>query len=76
MVPISRVLSVTETSIIFITPMPPTKSEIPGMKDTATVDNKSIAIDRIESIVNEESGWFNCVNIDGFVMNIDTLFKN
>ena len=29
--PISRVLSVTETSMMFITPMPPTRSEIPAM---------------------------------------------
>ena len=29
--PISRVRSVTDTSIIFITPMPPTSSEIPAM---------------------------------------------
>ena len=29
--PISRVRSVTETSMMFITPVPPTKSEIPAM---------------------------------------------
>ena len=30
-VPISRVRSVTETSMMFITPMPPTTSEMPAM---------------------------------------------
>ena len=29
--PISRVRSVTETSMMFITPMPPTSSEIPAI---------------------------------------------
>ena len=36
-VPISRVLSVTDTSIIFITPIPPTRSAIPAIMDTARV---------------------------------------
>jgi putative ABC transport system permease protein len=31
LIPISRVLSVTETSIIFITPIPPTASDIPAI---------------------------------------------
>ena len=35
--PISRVRSVTETSIIFMIPMPPTKSEIAAMPPSAAV---------------------------------------
>ena len=35
-VPISRVRSVTETSMMFITPMPPTSSEIAAMTAIAT----------------------------------------
>ena len=34
-VPISRVRSVTETSMMFITPMPPTSSEIAAMTEMA-----------------------------------------
>ncbi|KKO52725.1 hypothetical protein XI25_18045 [Paenibacillus sp. DMB20] len=30
----------------------------------------------MESTLNEKSGWFNYVNIDDYVMNMDTLFKN
>ena len=36
LVPISRVRSVTETSMMFITPIPPTRSEIPAMTEMAT----------------------------------------
>ena len=34
--PISRVRSVTDTSIMFITPIPPTRSEMPAMTEMAT----------------------------------------
>ena len=35
--PISRTRSVTETSMMFITPMPPTSSEMPAMPPSSTV---------------------------------------
>ena len=41
LVPISRVRSVTETSMMFITPMPPTSSEIAAMTAIA-IDSVSI----------------------------------
>ena len=34
-VPISRVRSVTDTSMMFITPMPPTSREMPAMTEMA-----------------------------------------
>ena len=35
--PISRIRSVTDTSMMFITPMPPTSSEMPAMPPSSTV---------------------------------------
>jgi len=35
--PISRIRSVTETSMMFMTPMPPTSSEMPAMLARSTV---------------------------------------
>ena len=37
--PISRVRSVTDTSMMFITPMPPTTSEITAMSDSSSVSD-------------------------------------
>ena len=53
LVPISLVLSVIETSIIFITPIPPTKREIPAIMEMAIemVSNISVMEDNILSIL-------------------------
>ncbi len=40
--PISRVRSVTDTSMMFITPMPPTSSEIPAMALRNSVTKLSV----------------------------------
>ena len=46
-VPISRVRSVTDTSMMFITPMPPTSSEMPAITE--------MAMDRVFMMVDMDS---------------------
>ena len=57
LVPISRVLSVMDTSMIFITPMPPTKSEMPAINEIAmeTVPIISLMDSVMDSIVVVET---------------------
>ena len=51
--PISRVRSVTLTSMMFITPMPPTSSEIAAIEPSRTVSVfcVSVAVSRIEAML-------------------------
>ena len=51
--PISRVRSVMETSMIFMTPMPPTSREIPAITEIAmdTVDSISVMEETMLSIL-------------------------
>ena len=42
--PISRIRSVTETSMMFMTPMPPTSSEIPAIPPRRTVRVRSTEV--------------------------------
>ena len=56
-VPISRVRSVTDTSIMFITPIPPTNNEIPAINAIAidTVCTISVIDSVIDSIVEVDT---------------------
>ena len=47
LMPISLVLSVTETSMIFITPIPPTSREIPATKEIKAVIIPIISLSRL-----------------------------
>ena len=47
--PISRVLSVTVTSIMFMIPMPPTRSEMAAMPDKSEV-NVPVTLDAVFKI--------------------------
>ena len=51
--PISRVRSVTDTSMMFITPMPPTSSEIAATEPSSTVRVfcVSLAVSRIDAVL-------------------------
>ncbi len=51
--PISRVRSVTLTSMMFITPMPPTSSEIAAIEPSSTVSVfcVSVAVSRSEAML-------------------------
>ena len=53
LVPISLVLSVIDTSIMFITPIPPTRSEIPAIAAIARdiVDSIYVMLSTTDSIV-------------------------
>ena len=53
LVPISLVRSVIDTSIIFITPIPPTKREMPPMAAMANemVDNMEVMLSTIDSML-------------------------
>ena len=42
--PISRIRSVTETSMMFMTPMPPTSSEIAAMPPSSTVRVREVLV--------------------------------
>lgn len=55
--PISRVRSVTETSIIFITPIPPTMREIP-----ATSATNAVTPSIMEPNISERFNGFCCMN--------------
>ena len=46
--PISRIRSVTETSMMFITPMPPTSSEMIAMPPSITVSVSSTELAAVE----------------------------
>ena len=48
--PISRIRSVTETSMMFMTPMPPTSSEMAAMPASRIVSvlSTEVAVDRID----------------------------
>ena len=48
--PISRTRSVTETSMMFMTPMPPTSSEMPAMPPRRIVNVRSteVAVERTD----------------------------
>ncbi len=61
--PISRIRSVTETSMMFITPMPPTSSEMIAMPASITVSVSSteVAADRIDCCVAIEKSAFAAV---------------
>ena len=48
--PISRVRSVTDTSMMFITPMPPTRREMPAMTEMA-MERVSIMVDMDSTMV-------------------------
>ena len=51
--PISRIRSVTDTSMMFITPMPPTSSEMPAMPPSRTV---SVLSTEVAVLTSEVSG--------------------
>ena len=55
-IPISRVRSVTVTSMMFMTPMPPTSNEIAATAPSSTVkvSLESVAADRIEDALLTE----------------------
>ncbi len=42
--PISRIRSVTDTSMMFMTPMPPTSSEIAAMPPSSTVRVREVLV--------------------------------
>ncbi len=52
--PISRVRSVTETSMMFMMPMPPTSSEMPAM-----APRKAVNMPVICPAVSSRSDWLN-----------------
>ena len=56
LVPISRVRSVMDTSIIFMTPIPPTRSEIPAITEIAReiVDTISVREESMLSMLEVE----------------------
>ena len=44
--PISRVRSVTDTSMMFMMPMPPTTSETPAMSESRTISVRVVSVRR------------------------------
>ncbi len=52
--PISRVRSVTETSMMFITPTPPISSEIDAMNTIASVIPPVIALEVLDQLVGRD----------------------
>ena len=58
--PISLVRSVTETSMMFITPMPPTISEITAMADTSSVSSCAV-LSMVSRMVSELVRKKSCV---------------
>ena len=52
-IPISRVRSVTETSMMFITPIPPTSSEI-----AATAPRRTVNVRLVLFVVSSSDAWF------------------
>ncbi len=50
--PISRVRSVTVTSMMFMTPMPPTSSEMAATAPSSTV---KVLVDEVAAVRNEEA---------------------
>ena len=61
--PISFVLSVTETYMIFMIPMPPTNSEIPAMAASNTVSNWLV---ELKVLIN--SAWVRTVKSSGSLL--------
>ena len=55
--PISRVRSVTVTSMMFITPMPPTSSEI-----AATAASSTVKVCVFELVAVSSDAWFRMLN--------------
>ena len=50
--PISRIRSVTETSMMFMTPIPPTSSEMAAMPPSSTV-----SVRLVEFAVSSSDSW-------------------
>ncbi len=62
--PISRTRSVTDTSMMFITPMPPTSREMAAIPASRTVSvlSTDVAVDRIDDwVVMVKSAWVGMV---------------
>ena len=62
--PISRTRSVTDTSMMFITPMPPTSREMAAIPASSTVSvlSTDVAVDRIDDwVVMLKSAWVGMV---------------
>ena len=54
--PISRVRSVTDTSMMFITPTPPIRSEMNAMKTIAPRDAARDALEALDHLVRRDDG--------------------